>query len=60
MTLTIEAWIIPAIITIASFSTAFAYNRKADGIAAGFVYIGTLAFASIMSLSSWLVWALLS
>lgn len=62
MTVTVGAWIIPLFITIGSFVLAGTSVPKRSGdydFGSGLVGLIYLAGAAIVSLISWLIWALL-
>jgi len=62
MTITIGTWIIPLVVTIISLGVASYSTPEGRGdygsIGAGFVGVIYLAAALILSLVSWLIWAL--
>jgi len=58
ITLNFYRWIIPLTLTVLSFLSAWVVTRKADGIAAGFVWIGGYGIALIVSLTSWMIYGL--
>jgi len=58
MTITISAWIIPTIITIAAF--AWATQEKYTKGSYNFSVWFTILTAGCISLATWFVWALLT
>lgn len=60
MTITVGAWIVPLLITIISIWIAFAEtDTRSGGYLAGIEILFYLPLAVIVSLVSWLIWALL-
>lgn len=61
MTITIGWWALPLLVTIALFAWAFIIPaQKGGGYGVDLMPLLRLGAAAILSLSSWLIWALLS